>query len=343
MEDQTFDSDSSPELEPEQGALLEDSPASDVEDAERGSLEDAIREALADQVEDEDEPAEEIAAEAPNTDSSSEVDQPEQEAEAGPQDDEQLMKLLEEMKSDVPLGKINRFREILNERNQYQEQNNNLLKVEEHFRTLQDSARAGGMSEQQISQYFELPMLMQSNPAAAYELIKGFESEMADKYGMTMPADLQQKVEEGYVDQETAERLSRAEAQTRMQLQQNEVQQAQRHEQARMATAQAVSSAVTSYEQQLQNSDPDYSAKKEWLYEKLQARKLSQGNPESPEQAIQWVNEAMAGINETLGKVAPKPVAKRPIQSRGVNQPTSAPPASMYDAVLRAVGGTVGE
>jgi hypothetical protein len=338
MEELDLHSESSTET---QGVMPEDSPPSDVSDEpERGTLEDAIRDALQTQVvDDEDEPE---VAEVAEAESSSEAEAVEEETTGQLNSDEQLLKVLEDLKSsDVPLGKIDRFRSVIEEKNGYKQQAESLMQVEEHFRTLQNSARASGMSEEQIAQYFELPMLMQSNPQAAYELIQGFQSDMAARYGMTMPEDLQQKVDEGYIDAESAQRLARAEASERMAQQAMQAKQAEAEETARMATAQAVSSAVTSYEQQLANSDPDYQSKQKWLYEKLQTKKLVSGLPASPEQAIEWVNEAYGEINETFKAMAPPPKPKRHIGSRGVNQPSSAPPASMYEAVLRAVGGSV--
>jgi len=340
MEDTDLHSESS--TEEVQGELLEDSPPSDVSDEpERGTLEDAIREALQTQVVDEEgEP--EVAEVAEEAESSSEAETVEEETTEQFDSDQQLLRALEDLKSsDVPLGKIDRFREVIEEKNGYKQRAESLMQVEEHFRTLQNSARASGMNEDQIAQYFELPMLMQNDPAKAYELIQGFQSDMAARYGMTVPDDLQKKVDDGYIDEESAQRLARAEAESRMTQQAMQAKQAEAEETARMATAQAVSSAVTSYEQQLANSDPDYQSKQKWLYEKLQVRKLASGLPESPEQAIEWVNEAYGEINETFKAMAPPPQPKRTLSSRGVNQPSSAPPASMYEAVLRAVGGSV--
>ena len=340
MDDTDLHSESS--TEEMQGDLLEDSPPSDVSDEpERGTLEDAIRDALQTEVIDEEaEPEEaEVAEEA---ESSAEVEEPVQEEVAELDSDQQLLKVLEDLKSsDVPLGKIDRFREVIEEKNGYKQRAESLMQVEEHFRTLQNSARASGMTEEQIAQYFELPMLMQNNPQAAYELIQGFQSDMANRYGMTMPEDIKQKVDDGYLDEETAQRLAKAEAESRMTKQMMEQRQAEAEETAKMATAQAVSSAVNSYEQQLRNSDPDFDAKRGWLMEKLQVRKIASGLPESPEQAIEWVNQAYGEINETFKRMAPTPQPKRTLSSRGVNQPSSAPPASMYEAVLRAVGGSV--
>lgn len=337
MEELDLHSESSTET---QGVMPEDSPPSDVSEPERGTLEDAIRDALQTQVVDDD--GEPEVAEVAEAESSSEAEAVEEETTGQLNSDEQLLKVLEDLKSsDVPLGKIDRFRSVIEEKNGYKQQAESLMQVEEHFRTLQNSARASGMSEDQIAQYFELPMLMQSNPQAAYELIQGFQSDMATRYGMTMPEDLQQKVDEGYIDAESAQRLAKAEASERMAQQAMQSRQQEAEETARMATAQAVSSAVTSYEQQLANSDPDYQSKQKWLYEKLQTKKLASGLPASPEQAIEWVNEAYGEINETFKAMAPPPQPKRTLSSRGVNQPSSAPPASMYEAVLRAVGGSV--
>lgn len=340
MEDTDLHSESS--TEEMQGDLLEDSPPSDVSDEpERGTLEDAIRDALQGEVIDEDAEPEEAQV-AEEAESSAEVEKPVEEEVTELDGDQQLLKVLEDLKSsDVPLGKIERFREVIEEKNGYKQRAESLTQVEEHFRTLQNSARASGMTEQQIAQYFELPMLMQNNPQAAYELIQGFQSDMANRYGMTMPEDIKQKVDDGYLDEETAQRLAKAEAESRMTKQMMEQRQAQAEETAKMATAQAVSSAVNSYEQQLRNTDPDFDAKRGWLMEKLQVRKMASGLPESPEQAIDWVNEAYGEINETFKKMAPPPQPKRTLSSRGVNQPSSAPPASMYEAVLRAVGGSV--
>jgi hypothetical protein len=337
---QAFDGESSAPS-PEDATESASSGAEGVEQ----SLEDAIRDVLPPSEEDRE------AAEADADDGDSEQASPaEDAAEDGeqPQDDSsekddeaedpdaRLVAMLKD--NDVPLSKIERFREVIAEKNRYREQAESAEKLQQDLARLEQEAQAAGMTQEQVGNWMNMPVLLNQNPEKALQMLQDFVSQVQRQTGATLPDDLREKVEKGYVDQETAERLARAEAQANRERSRAEQSVERQTQETLRLKAESIRTAVNQFDQSLRESDPDYAAKEAYLRDRVHAMRAELGRPpESPEEAVAIVKEAHKQVTERLQALRPQRKPARTISSRGGSKPATPNPANMLEAITAAV------
>ena len=336
------------ELEPAESSTAADSQdvsgaASGASDVEDQSLEDAIRDVI-NLGEDEGDDAEGDEGEDPEVSSTAEANDQEQgesdedaagETDGG-SDDDKLLELLKD--ESIPLGKVERFRQVLEERKQYKEQVESLGKIQQDLASIEQQAKQYGLTQDQVNNWYAMPVMLNSDPSKAIELLTDFVSELKARHGFDLPDDLRQKVEEGYIDEETARRVARSEAEAREAQRRREVDSEEAQRQAAIHRSQQITTAVNEFERSLRESDPDYGQKERFVRDRVRAIREERWIPESPEQAIAWVKEAVGDINEQFASLKPKRRETRAISGRsrsGSGKP--APPASMFEAVANAV------
>jgi len=144
--------------------------------------------------------------------------------------------------------------------------------------------------------------------------------------GQRLPADLQEKVDSGYVTEDMARDYARTRY-TAQQLQaQAQEMQTRQAEQARQANAHSVASAVTQWETSVRTTDPDYSHKEDAVRRYAQALVAERGAPQSPEQAVEYARLAYEEVNRLLKPLKPAVQPTRPTPT-GAQVATSATPA----------------
>lgn len=159
--------------------------------------------------------------------------------------------------------------------------------------------------------------------------------------GQTLPADLQKQVREGYVSPEIARELAqrRVQEQVTQSRHQSETQRTQ--QQLVQSRAQAIRQTVTNWEQQARAKDPDYGLKADVVRRTAQALMQERGVPQSPEQALEYVETAYLEVNEQMKRLRPAPKATAPTPSstssaRGNTAPASEP-KSMFEAAMQGL------
>jgi len=164
--------------------------------------------------------------------------------------------------------------------------------------------------------------------------------ELAQQYtGQTLPPDLQQQVEEGYVTREIAHELAARRANETILSTQNR----QTHENMQMqqaaANAEGIRNAISSWEQQKAASDPDYPKKADLVRRTAQAIMQEHGGPQNAQQALQMAEAAYHEATQYVNQLQPAPKATRRTPS-GVNQSTTraaAQPGSLMEAALEGL------
>lgn len=172
---------------------------------------------------------------------------------------------------------------------------------------------------------------------------------LAEKYlGVSLPADLQQRVREGHMTTQAAtafarERMDRAMAQNRhMRAQQFSQAQAQQfHQQQqvqqREVLANQVRDAVNGWEQTVMGADPDYAAKRAAVQDTMWAVVREKGAPQSPDHAIEIAREAYRRVNERYRSWTPpkRPTSRSP-SSTGRTTGAAPEAKSLLDVVRQA-------
>lgn len=154
--------------------------------------------------------------------------------------------------------------------------------------------------------------------------------------GYTLPDDLQEQVDDGYITEEAATELARLRAQTAQQQTQFQRQQQQTQQSQQTQNINMVRDALNGWEQDIRKRDPDFAPLRDTTLRLAQAE-MQRTNiiPSSPQQAIQLVEAAYAEAKRLAGQAnTPRPTSRRPDgSSRASTGKTRAEPKTMMDAI----------
>lgn len=150
---------------------------------------------------------------------------------------------------------------------------------------------------------------------AFYEGVKPYV-QLAEEYlGISLPADLQQRVREGHMTTQAAQAFSR-ERMDRALAESQRVTTAQRLDatttaQAQQQLANSVRDSVNAWETATMQTDPDYGAKKAAVQDTMWAVVRERGAPQSADAAVEIAKEAYRRVNERYRSWTPP---RRPTQ-----------------------------
>ena len=339
-EDSTDDTtpDPSPGSESAPDANAESSPA---KDEDRKSLLDVVKDALDAKVEDDDAPVDLAVKAEPST---AEGDKPGTDGAKTPDtkddvSDDALLAALEKFKGDVPLNKIERFREVLDENRTLKGANERYRSMDATLADIGRDAQKMGMSQEDMTRLFAWPRLLASDPKAAVEELQRFTAHWQEKVGHTLPTDLREKVDDGTLDEATAKEVAELRAGSALQKTRHEAEAA---ENARTSSAQRtkeIHDSVNAYQAELKAKDPDYTpVKHEMVVDALTALVSKHGLPKTVPDARAMAKAAYDTVTNRLSTLKPAPRAvASPTVGRRINQPAAAQPKSMREAIEQAL------
>lgn len=172
-----------------------------------------------------------------------------------------------------------------------------------------------------------------------YAGVRPYMQVAEEALGLRLPADLQQRVQQGHLTTEAARQFSQeryARQMAEANAQRNAAYVQSREVQERVAYAQtAIADAVTQWENQVRQSDPDYGLKQDAVKNLLWAVVREQGAPRSPEHAVEIAKEAYRRATDMTSRFAPKPRATAPVPS-SIHRSTgaAAEPKSLMEAAM---------
>jgi len=341
---ETPEPESSPGSEPAPDVSADKAPAesSPAKDEERKSLLDVVKDALdVKTIEDEDAPVD-LAAKAKS--STAEGDEPEKEADKKPDtkddvSDSALLAALEKLKGEVPLHKIERFREVLNENRALKGTNERYREMDSTLAAIGRDAMKMGMSQQDMAQLFAWPRLLASDPTAAIEELQRFTAMWEEKLGHKLPTDLKQKVDDGVLDEDSAKEVAKLRAGSALEKTRHEAEAAETQRLSTATRTKEIHDSVNAYQAELKASDPDYTPEKhELVVDALTALVTKHGVPSSVATARGMAKAAYDTVNKRLQAFKPQPRAvANPTIGRRLNKPAEAQPKSMREAIENAL------
>jgi hypothetical protein len=220
------------------------------------------------------------------------------------------------------------------------ETNRALSSKAQRIDAIEDFMGAHGLSGEQVAQGFEIMALIVRDPAAAREALLAQVARIDEAIGLKLPEDLRKKVDEGYVDEETALELSkarkakeRAEGVVQKTAEQIEAERAQ-------AAAVAKRDAANAWEADIKVRDPDYlTVKKPLMDAFLKAAIAEKGMPRTAEEALSLVKSTYDAVTAHVTKIRPTPApTKKFVQSTPVAGQPRPEPKTPLD-VAKAVFG----
>jgi len=233
--------------------------------------------------------------------------------------------------ADVPFHKHPRWQEMKAERDAYKAD-------ADRFQKITGFMAENRLTDAEVSEGFAVMAALKSGShsdlQAAYDWFASNTQRLAESLGHALPADIQAKVADGYMDEEVAQELAKERAKAALLAQQAQQQQ-EASEQARQAEQlQAIQSdmvsAVQSWEEGIKAKDPDYASKKAALVEdQVRAIVHRRGGipPQTREEALALADQAYAEVNERIRAFVPKPRPVTPppagLSARASTEPTT--------------------
>jgi hypothetical protein len=203
----------------------------------------------------------------------------------------------------------------------------------EAYQAITGFMERSSLSGEEVAEGFEIMALLKSgDPANLVKARDWFQERLValnSSIGDTLPADLQQQVEDGLVDLEVAQNLSRTRAEAQYLRAQEQDRTKREHEERELTRAQentqAMRSVVVSWETQVKAKDPDYAKKAKLVETTAEAMVARKGKPPATAQeALDLVEAAYREVNEVLKPMQPRP------------QPMTASPAGASARVVAA-------
>lgn len=225
----------------------------------------------------------------------------------------------EDEDKNLPFHDHPRFKELISEKNEWKGKVETLTREVEIHRTksaefdkISNFMSQNDLSPQETSEALVIAALMKSNPEQAYKALEPRLRSLLGSIGAILPADLQTKVDDGYITIEDARELARSRTALASSEEQRKRDEQRRAEAAERAAqeqqrrlAEAGKQAIVNLEKEFKTSDPDYAKKAPLVSNALAALLAQRGRPETVEQAVEWTREAYASVTQELKAFVP--------------------------------------
>lgn len=262
------------------------------------------------------------------------------EAEAGEGTEAKAAETEAEDDAKLPFHNHPRFRQLIDERN-------SLRGPAEQMGKIQSFMDEAGLTPEEVAEGYQvMAMLKSGDPAQLTEAREYFATRLQaldNALGNSLPDDLQQRIDDGYLDEEGAREIARSRASEHLRAEREKVQtqrtEAEKARDNQVAQATAMAEAVDGWEKQVKANDPDYSKKAPFMEAACLAIVRKQGkNPSNAEEAIALAKAAYEQVTNQLKTLAPpkKPTAPKPSNEGKAASPA---PTSLRGAIAAALAG----
>jgi hypothetical protein len=211
-----------------------------------------------------------------------------------------------------------RIRTLVEQRNAAQSRLEEVTKTADAYTAVVERVRATGASAAQIDEAMALLTEINRNPIKAFEMLTPIYQSLEQFVGNRLPSDLQEKVDSGHIDEDSAREIARlrnsskfAETQHQQFVQQT---QQQTDEDSLKSLKNAIGQASTDWDAKWKGSDPDYQRKLPFVMAEIRAQIAEAGGITSPQQAVKIADAALKKVNESLTGLMP--------QKREIKTPT---------------------
>lgn len=242
--------------------------------------------------------------------------------------------------SKLPIWKQKEFRGVVNERNHFRKIAKQNLEDAKQYRDIQGYMQSNGLTAEEVAQALDtLVKTKNGDPAKAYELLQERMDKLALMAGKRLPPELEEKVEQGYIDRETAQSLYQQQAEAERRAQQAQSQLERQTQQDQHAQVQAIASAVSTWEAATKASDPDFELKADLVKDRVRAHVATHGVPRTADEALKVSKDAYEAVTQTLLRVRGEKAPMRTTVGGKTNGSAAPEPKSLLDVVRRASAG----
>jgi hypothetical protein len=319
------------------GTSPEEVGPNELPDAQQGETEDSLLSVLRSAVEERPDGDEISTAGTPTAQDREQSDAPEQKpgVEGEPESE-----LSQEQIDMMPRKLGKRFKELVTDRGQWRAKATEYEADAKQYRDIQSFMQTNGLTPEEVAE--SLGILAQAktgDPAKAYELMLQRTQALAVMAGKQLPTDLEEKVEQGYIDRETAQDLhqQRVSAERKAQLATSQLE--RRSVQDQRSQVNEMASAVSAWEHATKSSDPDFDLKAELVKDRVRAHVASYGMPKNAEQALKVSKDAYEAVTQTLLRVRGDKAPMRTAVGGKTNGSAAPEPKNLLDVIRRVSAG----
>lgn len=217
----------------------------------------------------------------------------------------------------------------------FRQQRKELQAQVEQYKPIVEDFQQSGLQQEDFKILLALGQALQKGDAETFlSGVMPYVELMQEMAGQKLPADLQEKVDEGYTTPEIASELARARHAATLEKSRAEAAQNQIAEREVQERNNAILSQVQQFEESLRARDPDYALKRDVIERETERIIRANGIPKSPQEAVQIAKAAYDFANTVFSKAIPRS-STRPTPS--VSQRTSGSvrtaPSNMLEAI----------
>jgi len=234
---------------------------------------------------------------------------------------------------DPPFHEHPRWQEMISERDSFKQSHEELMGLKSYM-------TQHGLTVEEVNVGFDIMKNIKHNPQAALDALAPFIQEMEVQTGQRFSPDIQERFDEGYIDEESAREMSqlRSRDQLAQQASQRAAEEAQRLQQQQQLDAHAneVSGAVSEWERGWSSTDPDYKLKQPRVMEKIKLSLLENGAPRTKEEAVQISEACRKAVDQEFRQLRPQKGNVNPVT--GGSSPKSTPePNTLMEAMQQGL------
>ena len=297
------------------------SDATEVEaEAETETLESAVQDALGPL---EDDP---VAEEAEATEET-EVTEPIEASEETPSEDYK----------DVPFNKHPRFRSLVAEKNELKETTAKLQNDSDQYAKITDFIEKNNLTAKDSVEGFKIMAAIKNNPELAYKMLGHHLGNMSKVTGRRLPTDIQNKVDDGFLDEDAARELSQTRAKLARVQNQRKVDHARSRKQQSNYQSDMLTSALQTWGETTLAKDVDFSLKQAEFNDRVVALVNERGQPETQADVLGLVEDAYATVNERFKARQPQPTQLRTATGGKLSGTPVVEPVSLRDAITQSL------
>lgn len=242
--------------------------------------------------------------------------------------------------SKLPFNKHPRFRDLVKEKNTYKAQMVEYEADAKQFRDIQTFMNTNGLAPEEVADALDiLAKVKRGDPSEAYDLMQSRMEALAVAAGKKLPDDLEQKIQEGYLDRDFAQDLHQQRVIAERKAVIAESQLSRREQQDQHNSATALASAVQVWEQSIKVNDPDFEMKVDLVKDRVRAQIAANGMPRTPEEAVKLSKDAYESVTQVLRRAQGTKPSMRPAVGGKVNGSAAPEPRNLLDVIRRASAG----
>lgn len=287
------------------------------------------------------------AAGSPSTD---EPGQPEPDLEAPAEGDEDKAKsesdLSDEEKAKLSPRAQNRFQQLANERRSLEEKLNAVQPKVEQFERIERLMVEHQATPEHLSNALALTgMINRGEYDRVIPVLENVLNNLREQVGDVLPPELKQRVDLGYLTEDDAKKLNRAQAQAQRltDAQRRDAEARQQAEQQRAFNEVATAAAQTAdaWAKEQATSDPDWKLKADFIQSELQRTLLAEPDkyPKTPQEARALLDRIKKDVDSRVGRFAPQAKPMQPVTGGAPSARSVAEPQTSLEALERALSG----